>query len=71
MTGTGGFRSIKQRNVARSAMNETPATKADSQLGTAVRKPWHSPCLTVAELASTDAMSHTGSDGGPPGTSFS
>jgi hypothetical protein len=52
-------------------MNETPETEADSQLGTAIRKPWHKPCLTDAELASTDAMCNTGDDGGPAGTSFS
>jgi hypothetical protein len=72
MAGAGSFRSAKQPTIVRSAMNEAhePGTEAD-QRGTGVRKPWHTPCLAVAELASTDAMCNTGDDGGPAGSSFS
>jgi hypothetical protein len=54
-------------------MNETrePETKTDGQAGTHVRKPWHAPRFIMSGLASTDAVSNAGGDGGPIGTSLS
>jgi hypothetical protein len=56
------FYTNQLENRVRAAVKETPGPETGSQPETPVRKPWHSPRLTMTDLAETDASIHAATD---------